>query len=111
MNAYTPKAYTIPGGDVMQADLATHHHPPPLLLAPIGGNTVDRDCDGGRLSADAGLLLLHDPDAQLGLPRDLAAGLRDPRDPRRVDLTRHDLLKQRVWHIAAGYEDANDANT
>ena len=111
MNAYNPKAYTIPGGDVMQADLATQHHPPPLLLAPIGGKTVELDCDGGRLSSDAGLILLHDPDAQLGLPRDLAAALRDPRDPRRVDLTRHDLRKPRVWPIAAGYEDANDANT
>ena len=37
--------------------------------------------------------------------------LRDPRDPRRVDFTLHDLLKQRVLQIAAGYEDANDANT
>ena len=37
--------------------------------------------------------------------------LRDPRDPQRVHLTLHDLLKQRVLQIAAGYEDANDANT
>ena len=37
--------------------------------------------------------------------------LRDPRDPRRIDFTLHDLLKQRVLPIAAGYEDANDANT
>src|SRR4029453_10214318 len=33
------------------------------------------------------------------------------RDPRRVHFTLHDLLKQRVLQIAAGYEDANDANT
>ena len=37
--------------------------------------------------------------------------LSDPRDPRRVHFTPHDLLKQRVFHIAAGYEDANDANS
>jgi len=37
--------------------------------------------------------------------------LREPRDPRRVDYTLHDLLKQRVLQTAAGYEDANDANT
>src|SRR5262247_4256597 len=110
MKAYNPKAYTIPGGDVMQADLATHHHPPPLLLAPIGGKTVELDCNGGRLSSDAGLVLLNDPDDQLGLTRDLAAVLHDPRDPRRVNFTLHDLLKQRVLQIAAGYEDANDAN-
>jgi len=63
------------------------------------------------LSSDAGLVLLNDPDDQLGLTRALAAVLRDPRDPRRVHCTLHDLLKQRVLHIAAGYEDANDANT
>ena len=86
-------------------------HPTPLHLAPVGAKAVDLDCDGGRLSSDAGLVLLKDPDEQLGLTRDLAAVLRDPRDPRRVDFTLHDLLKQRVLQIAAGYEDANDANT
>src|SRR5215472_14158205 len=83
----------------------------PLHLAPVGTKAVDLDFDGGRLSSDAGLVLLNDPDDQCGLTRDLAAVLRDPRDPRRVDFTLHDLLKQRVLQIAAGYEDANDANT
>src|SRR5262249_60921599 len=50
------------------------------------------------------------PHDQLGLTRGLAAVLHDPRDPRRVNFTLHDLLKQRVLQIAAGYEDANDAN-
>jgi hypothetical protein len=38
----------------------------PLPLAPVGTKTVDLDFDGGRLSSDAGLVLLHAPDAQLG---------------------------------------------
>src|SRR5438128_9714550 len=106
MNASSPKAYTIAGIDSMQADRST-----PLQLAPVGDKAVDLDFDGGRLSSDAGLVLLKDPDEQLGLTRALAAVLRDPRDPRRVHFTLHDLLKQRVLQIAAGYEDANDANT
>src|SRR5712692_8457050 len=106
MNASNPKAYTIPGVDSMQADRAA-----PLQLAPVGAKATLLDFDGGRLSSDAGLVLLKDPDEQLGLTRDLAAVLSDPRDPRRVNFTRHDLLKQRVFQIAAGYEDANDANT
>jgi len=106
MNASNPKAYTIPGVDSMQADRAA-----PLQLAPVGAKAAFLDFDGGRLSSDAGLVLLKDPDEQLGLTRDLAAVLSDPRDPRRVNFTRHDLLKQRVFQIAAGYEDANDANT
>ena len=63
------------------------------------------------MSSDAGLVLLKDIDEQLGLHAHLAAVLSDPRDPRRVHFTHHDLLKQRVFQIAAGYEDANDANT
>ena len=111
MNVYSPKAYTIPGVDSMQAAITPPLHLAPLRLAPVGAKAVDLDFDGGRLSSDAGLVLLQDPDEQLGLTHSLAAVLSDPRDPRRVHFTHHDLLKQRVLHIAAGYEDANDANT
>src|SRR5215468_6947516 len=106
MNAYTPPAYTILGVDSMQTEMVA-----PLHLAPVGDKAVDLDFDGGLLSSDAGLMLLKDPDEQLGLTRALAAVLKDSRDPRRVHFTLHDLLKQRVLQIAAGYEDANDANT
>ena len=106
MNASGPTAYTIRGVDSMPADSAS-----PLHLAPVEDKATLVDFDGGRLSSDGGLVLLNDPDDQLGLTRDLAAVLSDPRDPRRVAFTLHDLLKQRVFHIAAGYEDANDANT
>jgi hypothetical protein len=106
MNASGPKAYTLRGFDSMPAEIAS-----PLHLAPVGDKAIRVAFDGGRLSSDAGLVLLSDPDEQIGLTRDLAAVLRDPRDPRRIDFTLHDLLKQRVLQIAAGYEDANDANT
>src|SRR6266849_3470816 len=111
MNARNPKEYTIPGFDSMQAALATQRQPTPLLLAPVGDKTVELDFDGGRLSSDAGLILLKDIDDQLGLTRALAAVLADSRDARRIHFTPEDLLKQRVFQIAAGYEDANDANT
>src|SRR5499426_4266352 len=111
MNARNHKEYTISGFDSMQATLATQRQPPPLLLAPVGDNTVELDFDGGRLSSDAGLILLKDINDQLGLTRALAAVLSDSRDVRRIHFTPEDLLKQRVFQIAAGYEDANDANT
>src|SRR5947209_6975821 len=111
MNVYSPKASTIPGVDAMQAALTHPLHLAPLPLAPVGAKAVDLDFDGGRLSSDAGLVLLKDPDAPLGLTHSLAAVLSDPRDPRRVHFPHHDLLKQRVLQMAAGSEDANDANT
>jgi len=95
----------------MQAALATQRQSTPLLLAPVRGKTVELDFDGGRLSSDAGLVLLKDIDDQLGLTRALAAVLGDARDTRRILFTPEDILKQRVFQIAAGYEDANDATT
>jgi hypothetical protein len=106
MNASAPQAYTILGIDAMQTERAA-----PLHRAPVGDKAVDLDFDGGLFSSDAGLMLLKDPDEQLGFTRALAAVLKDSRAPRRVHFPLHDLRKQRVLQIAAGYEDANDANT
>ena len=106
MNASSAKAYTISGVDSMPVERAS-----PLQLAPVGDKAVALDFDGGRLSSDAGVVLLKDIDAQLGLTRDLAVVLSEPRDPRRINFTRQDLIQQRVFQIAAGYEDANDSNT
>ena len=111
MNAQLFNELIVSGVDQMPDDVATQLQPALLHLAPVGTKTVDLDFDGGRLSADAGVVLLKDIDDQLGLPRALAAVLSDPRDARRIHCTPEDLLKQRVFYIAAGYEDANDANT
>ncbi len=101
MNASNPRAYTISDVDSTQADRAT-----PIQLAPVGDKAVDLDFAGGRLSSDAGLVLLKDIDDQLGLTRALADVLADARDARRIHFTPADLLKQRIFQIAAGYEDA-----
>jgi len=111
MHAQSLTAPMVSGFDPMQATLATQLQPTALPLVPIGGKAVDLDFDGGRVSSDAGVVLRKDIEAQLGVPRNLAAVLSDPRDPRRINFTLEELSKQRVLHIAAGYEDANDANT
>src|SRR2546421_4164230 len=111
MNAQLFNELIVSGVDQMPADVATQLPPALLHLAPVGATAVDLDFDGGRLSSDAGVVLLKDIDDQLGLTRHLAAMLSDPRDARRVNFTLHDLLKQRVFQMAAGYEDANDSNT
>jgi Transposase DDE domain group 1 len=111
MNAQLCSEPLVSGVDPMPAEVATHLQAVPLHLAPVGTKSVELDFDGGRLSSDAGVVLLKDIDEQLGLTRALAAVLSDPRDARRIHFTPEDLLKQRVFQIAAGYEDANDANT
>jgi hypothetical protein len=63
---------------------------------------------GGAVSSDGGLLLLREVDRRLKLTERVAAVLHDPRDP---DLITHplvDLMRQRIYGIAQGYEDLND---
>ena len=110
MNAQLFNGHMISGVDPMQVEMAPQLQQAPLPLAPVGAKAVHLDFDGGRLSSDAGIVLLKDIDDQLGFTHHLAAVLSDPRDARRVKFPLHDLLKQRVFHIAAGDEDANDAN-
>lgn len=50
-------------------------------------------------------------DERLGLTRKLAACIPDARDPARVVHTRLEQLRQRVYQVALGYEDCNDAHT
>jgi hypothetical protein len=54
-------------------------------------------------------LLVKAADERLGLTAALADCLEDARQADRVDHTLHDLLRQRIYGLALGYEDANDA--
>jgi hypothetical protein len=62
-------------------------------------------------SSDGGLLLLRQLDEQLGLCAKLAPLLVDRRDPRFTQHPRLEQLRQRVFQIALGYEDQNDATS
>ena len=67
------------------------------------------DFDGGRVVTDAGLLPLRLLDKQLGVLREIAARLPDPRAQKFVTHTREAILTQEVYQILAGYPDGNDA--
>jgi len=67
--------------------------------------------DGGMLSSDAGVLLLRGVEQRLGMAARLAACVTDHRDPNRIDHTLVEMLRLRMFAIAAGYEDANDCTT
>lgn len=70
---------------------------------------IDVVFDGESQSTDAGLVLLRKIDDQVGLTGALAACLEDRRDPAKVAHQVVDLFRQRVFGIAAGYPDGNDA--
>jgi hypothetical protein len=58
-----------------------------------------------------GALLLGAVDRRIGLIDRLTAAIADTRDSRYITHSLRDLLTQRVFQIASGYEDGNDANT
>ena len=71
---------------------------------------VEARFDLGRLSSDGGLLWLREADDALGL----CAALADVIPDWRIGPVRHaleTLVRQRVFQIACGYEDQNDATT
>lgn len=63
-----------------------------------------------RLSSDGGAALLAQVDRRLGLTAHLSEALLDRRLPERVEHELSDLLRQRVFSIALGYADCNDAS-
>ena len=71
---------------------------------------LEASFDGPQLTSDGGLVWLAEADAALGVCAALAAALPD----RRTGAVTHSLetlIRQRVFQIACGYEDQNDAAT
>jgi hypothetical protein len=66
MNAPSLNPPMVSEFDPMQTGMGTPLQPAPLPLVPVGGKAVDLDFDGGRLSSDAGMVLLTDIDEPLG---------------------------------------------
>ena len=67
--------------------------------------------DGGSVTSDSGSLLLRQADRLLGLTARAADLLEDPRRKASCEHSQLDLIRQRVYGIALGYEDLNDHET
>lgn len=74
------------------------------------GGKLTVSFDEGHISSDAGVLLLRQLDDQLGLTAALADALVEWRNPVFIVHSLHDLVRERVYGIAQGYEDGNDAS-
>jgi len=71
---------------------------------------VHVQADAPETSSDGGLLLLKQADEQLGLSRWFARCLPDARNAGRLMHSRMEQVQQRIFQIAMGYEDCNDAD-
>jgi len=69
---------------------------------------VEAGFTAGRVSSDGGALLLREVDRKINLLERLAACFEDGRDPERIEHTIQQMLSQRIYGLALGYEDLND---
>ena len=82
-----------------------------LIFESLFGKEVVADFAGGRITSEAGGLLLRELDQRYRLAENAARCLHDPREGHQV---KHDLLtlvRQRLFAMAQGYEDNHDAAT
>lgn len=79
-------------------------------LFPVKNKRTELNYTGMDISSDGGLLLLKEVENQIGLIDDLSNCIHDERDQRYVRHKLKQLLSQRIYQIASGYEDANDCN-
>ena len=82
-----------------------------LSFGSLFGKQVTADFDGGHITSDAGGLLLREVDDRYGLTAGFSDSLSDRRHPSWVIHDLKALVKQRIFSIALGYEDNNDAQT
>ncbi len=64
--------------------------------------------DGGAITSDAGALLLREVEANTQIIKRFAKCFTDHRDPDRIEHALAELIAQRVYALALGYEDLND---
>ena len=73
-----------------------------------GSREIVARFDGGTISSDGGAVLLRQTDHRLDLLPRLAQCFLDGRDPDRVQHSVQEMISQRVYGLALGYEDIND---
>lgn len=80
-------------------------------LAPVCKKPIELGFTAERVSSDGGLLLLREVERQSGLLKAIANCIGEERHPGYIKHSLHSMLTQRVFQIAAGYEDADDCDT
>ena len=79
-----------------------------LEFPSVKRRKVESDFSGGNISSNGGAMLLRQVDWQLDLCRRVARALGDGRRQASCEFSAEELIKQRVYGLALGYEDLND---
>lgn len=88
----------------------THRTTQSVLFSDLYSKPVVAAFDQDNSSSDGGAILLKAIDRRLGLSERLASCIEDTREADRVWHSVYDLLRQRVYGLACGYADCNDAS-
>ena len=73
-----------------------------------GTRQIVAEFSGGTITSDAGSVLLKETDAKMNLLARFSQCFTDRRSPLRIEHTLEQMLRQRVYSLALGYEDLND---
>ena len=88
--------------------MSTECKPVGFEFHPLNQRQIRAQFDGGAITSDGGGLLLREVEKRTGILRQFAACFADYRDPQRIEHTVQELVGQRVYALALGYEDLND---
>lgn len=88
--------------------METECNPKQFEFHALGRRKIVANFDGGQISSDGGGLLLREVEKKTGILRQLSEQFIDHRDPEAIEHTVEDLVTQRTYGIALGYEDLND---
>lgn len=83
----------------------------PMDFGRLGRRVIEGRFDGGSMTSDGGVMLLGEVDRKLGLLDAAARCIADPRRPLLIKHAVRDMLRQRVYGLALGWEDLNDHGT
>jgi len=74
----------------------------------LGRRAVEGRFDGGSMTSDGGVMLLSEVDRKIGLMQAASRCITDPRSPLLIKHGVRDMLRQRVYGLALGWEDLSD---
>ena len=80
-------------------------------LQPVQKKNIEISFTGADISSDGGLLLLKECEKQVGIIKSITSCLKDDRNSSYVQHSYEQMLTQRIFQIAAGYEDADDCDS
>ena len=88
--------------------MKTHCSGQRYLFQGAGRREIVAEFNGGRISSDGGVVLVREVDRQRQIVERFAACFEDRRSAGQVEHSVEDLLRQRIFGLALGYEDLND---